>query len=55
MNPVQRINVDFTEGMPAELDEMAMKMNISQQAFIKSSLRLILDQHHLAQQSRKAN
>jgi metal-responsive CopG/Arc/MetJ family transcriptional regulator len=53
MSPIQRINVDFTGEMLAELDEMALKMNISRQAFIKTSLRQILD--HLAQRSRKAS
>jgi hypothetical protein len=55
MSPIQRVNVDFTAEMLAELDEVVLKMNISRQAFIKSSLRQILDQHHLAQQSRKAS
>jgi hypothetical protein len=55
ISPIQRVNVDFTAEMLAELDEMALKMNISRQAFIKGSLRQILDQHHLAQRSRKAS
>ena len=55
MSPIQRVNVDFTVEMLSELDEMALKMNISRQAFIKTSLRQVLDQHHLAQRSRKAS
>jgi hypothetical protein len=55
MSSIQRVNVDFSAEMLAELDEMALSMNISRQAFIKSSLRKVLDQHHLAQRSRKAS
>ena len=55
MKPIQRVNVDFTAEMLAEMDEMALKMNISRQAFIKSSIRQILDRYHLAQRSRKAS
>jgi hypothetical protein len=55
MNPMRRVNVDFTTEMLAEIDEVVLKMNISRQAFIKNSLRQILDQHYLAQKSRKAS
>jgi hypothetical protein len=55
MNPMRRVNVDFTTEMLDEIDEVVLKMNISRQAFIKNSLRQILDQHHLAQKSRKAS
>jgi hypothetical protein len=55
MGPIQRVNIDFTVEMLAELDEVVRQMNISRQAFIKGSLRQILDRHHLAQQSRKAS
>ena len=50
--PVQRVNVDFTVDMLQELDEFARELNISRQAVIKSSLRQILDQHHLAKKTR---
>ena len=46
--PVQRVNVDFTIQMLAELDTAASELNISRQALIKSYLRQALDQHYLA-------
>ena len=50
--PVQRVNVDFTVDMLQELDEFARELNISRQAVIKSLLRQVLDQHHLAKKTR---
>ncbi len=46
--PIQRVNVDFSVEMLRELDAVAMKLNISRQAVIKSYLRQCLDQHYLA-------
>ncbi len=46
--PVQRVNVDFSVEMLRELDAVAMKLNISRQAVIKSYLRQSLDKHYLA-------
>ena len=46
--PVQRVNVDFTVEMLAELDKVASELNISRQALIKTYLRQALDQHYLA-------
>lgn len=46
--PIQRVNVDFTEPMLAELDKTAQELNISRQAVIKSLLRQALDQHYMA-------
>ncbi len=46
--PVQRVNVDFTIEMLAELDKVASQLNISRQALIKTYLRQALDQHYLA-------
>ena len=46
--PVQRVNVDFTVDMLAELDKVASELNISRQAVIKTYLRHALDQHYLA-------
>ena len=46
--PVQRVNVDFTVEMTAELDKVASQLNISRQALIKTYLRQSLDQHYLA-------
>ncbi len=36
MPPIQRVNVDFTLEMLAELDEAARQMNVSRQAVIKT-------------------
>lgn len=54
MQPIQRVNVDFTASMLQELDQTAAQMNVSRQAVIKAFVRQALDQHHLAQGSRKA-
>lgn len=47
-SPVQRVNVDFTVEMLAELDKVASELNISRQALIKTYLRQALNQHYLA-------
>jgi len=41
---VQRVNVDFTMGMLAELDAEARRLNISRQAVIKTMLAHALDE-----------
>ena len=46
--PTQRVNVDFTLGMLAELDTIASELNISRQAVIKTYLRQAMDRHYLA-------
>lgn len=46
--PIQRVNVDFTEPMLAELDREARELNISRQAVIKTLLRRALDERNLA-------
>ena len=46
--PIQRVNVDFTVEMLRELDLVAVELNISRQAVIKSYLRQALDQHNIA-------
>lgn len=50
---IQRVNVDFTLEMLAELDEAATGLNISRQAVIKTLIREALDRHHLAKKARK--
>jgi hypothetical protein len=45
---IQRVNVDFTAPMLAELDRAAEELNVSRQVVIKSLLRQSLDQHYLA-------
>jgi hypothetical protein len=55
MEPIQRVNVDFTGGMLEELDEAAKELNISRQAVIKTLVRQGLDRHYLAKsRSRKS-
>jgi len=44
--PIQRVNVDFTGPMLAELDETAKELNISRQAVIKTLVREGLDRRH---------
>lgn len=44
MQPIQRVNVDFTSSMVGELDRAAEDLNISRQAVIKTFVRQALDQ-----------
>jgi len=48
MQPVQRVNVDFTSTMLNELDRAAEELNVSRQAVIKTLVRQALDQHYMA-------
>ena len=43
VRPVQRVNVDLTQGMLRELDARAARLNVSRQAVIKTLLRQALD------------
>ena len=54
MQPIQRVNVDFTASMLQELDQAASELNVSRQAVIKSFVRHALDRRHLAKKARKA-
>jgi hypothetical protein len=55
MEPIQRVNVDFTAAMLTELDGAAKQLNISRQAVIKTLVREGLDRHYLAKsRSRKS-
>ncbi len=38
VRPIQRVNVDLTQGMLRELDSRAARLNISRQAVIKTLL-----------------
>ena len=49
--PIKRVNVDFTLDMLKELDAVALELNISRQAVIKTYLRQALDQHYIARQN----
>jgi hypothetical protein len=53
VQPIQRINVDVTASMLEELDKAAQDLNVSRQAVIKTLVRQGLDQHYLAQRSRR--
>ncbi len=46
--PIQRVNVDFTEDMLSELDRVSSQLNVSRQAVIKLYLRESLDRHYIA-------
>ena len=52
MPPIQRVNVDFTATMLAELDATANELNISRQAVIKTLIREALDHHYMARGGR---
>jgi hypothetical protein len=52
MEPIRRVNVDFTSPMLNELDDAAKELNISRQALIKTLIRQALDQRHLARNTR---
>jgi hypothetical protein len=53
VQPIQRVNVDVTSSMLAELDKAAQDLNVSRQAVIKTLVRQALDQHYLAQRARR--
>jgi len=48
VGPIQRVNVDLSAPMLAELDAAARELNISRQAVIKTLIRQALDQHYMA-------
>ena len=54
VRPIQRVNVDFTQEMLTELDEIARQLNISRQAVIKTLVRQGLDCRYMAKQAREA-
>jgi hypothetical protein len=47
---IRKTNLDLTEEMLRELEQLAESLNVSRQAVIKVILRQALDQHRLAQQ-----
>ena len=53
VQPIQRVNVDLTASMLAELDQTAQDLNVSRQAVSKTLVRQALDQHYLAQRARR--
>ncbi len=55
MPAIRRVDVDLTEPVLNELDDVATELNISRQALIKTLVREALDRRYLAQQARKTN
>ena len=55
MPPIQRVNVDFSQEMLAELDDAARRLNVSRQAVIKTFVREGLDRRYLAESARKSS
>jgi len=45
MEPIRRVNVDFTATMLQELDGAAQELNVRRHAIIRTLLRQALDQH----------
>lgn len=43
VRPVRRVNVDMTPGMLRQLDERAVRLNVSRQAVIKTLLERALE------------
>ena len=54
VRPVRRVNVDLTPGMLRQLDERAVRLNISRQAVIKTLLGRALQEHTGRPRPRKA-
>ncbi|MBI1747923.1 MAG: CopG family transcriptional regulator [Acidobacteria bacterium] len=52
---VQRVNIDFTDEVLAELDAEAKRLNISRQAAIKTMISDALDRKARARGRRKAS
>ena len=44
VRPVRRVNVDLSQGMLRELDQRAVRLNISRQAVIKTLLARALEE-----------
>jgi predicted secreted acid phosphatase len=52
---ILKVNVDVTESFLHELDAIAMFLNISRQAVMKTFLKEGVDRHFLAKHARKAS
>ncbi len=55
MPAIQHVDVDLTEPVLDELDDVARELNISRQAVIKTLVRQALDHRYLAKNARKAS
>jgi Ribbon-helix-helix protein, copG family len=54
MPPLNNMDLDLNEEMIEELNEAARRLNVSRKTLIKRFIRRGLDQHSLAQKTRKA-
>lgn len=54
VQPIQRVNLDLTVSLLAELDRAAIELNISRQAVIKTLVRQGLDHHYIARNARRS-
>lgn len=54
VQPIQRVNLDLTVSLLAELDRAATELNISRQAVIKTLVRQGLDHQYIARNARQA-
>jgi hypothetical protein len=52
---IVKVNVDVTETFLSELDEIALLLNVSRQAVMKTFLKDGVDRHFLAKQARKVS
>ncbi len=52
---IVKVNVDVTQAFLSELDEIALLLNISRQAVMKTFLKDGVDRHFLAKQARKVS
>jgi Ribbon-helix-helix protein, copG family len=55
VKPVQRVNVDLTQGMLRELDERAARLNVSRQAVIKTLLDRALEETRASNSGRRTS
>jgi len=53
VRPIHRVNVDLTQGMLRELDERAVRLNISRQAVIKTLLEQALSEEQAHKRRRQ--
>ena len=53
VRPIRRVNVDLTQGMLRELDERAVRLNISRQAVIKTLLERALSEEQAHKRRRQ--
>lgn len=54
MAPHASVGVELNQELIEELNEVAVRLNVSRQDLIKLLIRQGLDQHYLAQKARKA-